>query len=58
LHQGPIALAQHGAKVAIGDVNPTGCETVETIKRDGGSAVFVETDVRNAQQVKILVAAA
>jgi NAD(P)-dependent dehydrogenase (short-subunit alcohol dehydrogenase family) len=53
-----ILFARHGAKVVIGDVNPAGHETVETIKRDGGAALFVETDVRNAQQVQNLVRAA
>ena len=53
-----LLFARHGAKVVIGDVNPEGRETVETIKREGGAALFVETDVRNAQQVQDLVAAA
>lgn len=53
-----LLFAQHGAKVVIGDVNPEGWETVETIKREGGAAIFVETDVRNAQQVQHLVATA
>ncbi len=51
-------FARHGAKVVIADVNPEGWETVEAIKREGGAALFVETDVRNAQQVQHLVAAA
>lgn len=51
-------FARHGAKVVIGDVNPEGWETVEAIKREGGAAIFVETDVRSAQQVHHLVAAA
>ncbi len=51
-------FARHGARVVIGDVNPEGRETVETIKREGGTALFVETDVRDAQQVQQLVAAA
>jgi NAD(P)-dependent dehydrogenase (short-subunit alcohol dehydrogenase family) len=53
-----LLFARHGAKVAIGDVNPEGRETVETIKREGGAALFVETDVREAHQVQHLVAAA
>lgn len=53
-----LLFARHGAKVVIGDVNPEGWETVETIKREGGTALFVETDVREAQQVQHLVAAA
>jgi NAD(P)-dependent dehydrogenase (short-subunit alcohol dehydrogenase family) len=51
-----IMFAQHGAKVVIGDVDPAGTETVEAIKGDGGDAIFVQTDVRNEQQVKNLVA--
>jgi NAD(P)-dependent dehydrogenase (short-subunit alcohol dehydrogenase family) len=51
-------FARHGAKVVIGDVNPEGRETVATIEREGGAAIFVETDVRDAQQVENLVAAA
>jgi NAD(P)-dependent dehydrogenase (short-subunit alcohol dehydrogenase family) len=53
-----LLFARHGAKVVIGDVKPEGRETVETIKREGGTALFVETDVRNAQQVARLVRAA
>ena len=53
-----LLFARHGAKVVIGDVNPEGRETVATIEREGGTALFVETDVRNAQQVEHLVAAA
>jgi NAD(P)-dependent dehydrogenase (short-subunit alcohol dehydrogenase family) len=51
-------FARHGAKVVIGDVNPEGRETAKAIEREGGSALFVETDVRNAQQVQALIAAA
>ncbi len=40
-------FAQSGAKVVIGDVDPAGLETVETIKRDRSEAVFVRTDVRD-----------
>ena len=48
-------FAKHGAKVVIGDVNPEGWETVENIKREGGAAAFIETDVRDAKQVEHLV---
>ena len=51
-------FAQSGAKVVIGDVDPVGSETVETIKRDGGEAVFVRTDVSNERDVKNLIATA
>ncbi len=53
-----LQFAQSGAKVVIGDVNPEGWETAESIKREGGAAIFVGTDVRDAQQVRHLVAAA
>ena len=53
-----LLFARHGARVVIGDLNPEGRETVSTIEREGGAALFVETDVRNAQQVQRLVGAA
>lgn len=53
-----LLFARHGARVVIGDVNPEGRETVATIKREGGAALFVETDVRDAKQVENLVATA
>ena len=53
-----MLFAQSGAKVVIGDVDPAGSETVETIKCDGGEAVFVQTDVREAKEVENLVATA
>jgi NAD(P)-dependent dehydrogenase (short-subunit alcohol dehydrogenase family) len=51
-------FAQSGAKVVIGDVDPVGSEAVEAIKREGGEAVFVKTDVRDEGDVKNLIAAA
>ena len=53
-----LLFARHGAKVVIGDVNPEGQETVEMIEREDGTALFVETDVRNAEQVENLVVTA
>ena len=53
-----LLFAQHGAKVVIGDNNPAGVETVEMIKREQGDAIFVQTDVSVADQVKNLVATA
>jgi NAD(P)-dependent dehydrogenase (short-subunit alcohol dehydrogenase family) len=53
-----LLFARQGARVVIGDVDPTGVETAETIKRDGGEALFVPTDVRDAGEVKKLVATA
>jgi NAD(P)-dependent dehydrogenase (short-subunit alcohol dehydrogenase family) len=51
-------FAQSGAKVVIGDIDPAGSETVEAIKHDGGEALFVQTDVRNEEDVKSLIATA
>ena len=53
-----LLFARHGARVVIGDLNPQGRETVEMIEREGGTALFVETNVCSAQQVQDLVAAA
>jgi NAD(P)-dependent dehydrogenase (short-subunit alcohol dehydrogenase family) len=53
-----LQFAKHGAKVVIGDNNPAGVETVEMIKREQGDAIFVQTDVSVADQVKNLVATA
>jgi len=53
-----LLFARQGAKVVVGDIDPSGRETVEMIKQDGGEALFVPTDVREASDVKNLVAAA
>ena len=53
-----VLFAQSGAKVVIGDVDPAGDETVEAIKRDGGEAIFVKTDVSDEGDVKNLIATA
>jgi NAD(P)-dependent dehydrogenase (short-subunit alcohol dehydrogenase family) len=53
-----LLFARHGVKVVIGDLNPQGRETVEAIEREGGTALFVETNVCSAQQVQDLVASA
>ena len=53
-----VLFAQSGAKVVIGDVDPAGDETVEAIKRDGGEAIFVRTDVSDEGDVKNLIATA
>lgn len=51
-------FAQSGAKIVVGDIDPAASGTVEAIKRDGGEALFVKTDVRNEGDVKNLVATA
>jgi len=53
-----LMFARHGAKVVIGDVDLAGEKTVDAIKREKGEAIFVQTDVRNAEQVRNLVAIA
>lgn len=52
------AFAKHGAKVVIGDVDDRAQETVELIEADGGTAMFVRTDVTSASDVQALVRAA
>jgi NAD(P)-dependent dehydrogenase (short-subunit alcohol dehydrogenase family) len=51
-------FAQSGAKVVIGDIDPAGSETVDEIKRDGGEAIFVNTDVSDESDVRNLIGAA
>jgi NAD(P)-dependent dehydrogenase (short-subunit alcohol dehydrogenase family) len=53
-----LLFAQSGAKVVIGDVDPAEHETIEAIKRDGGDAIFVQTDVTDNGDVKNLIATA
>jgi NAD(P)-dependent dehydrogenase (short-subunit alcohol dehydrogenase family) len=53
-----LLFARQGARVVIGDVEPAGVETAETIKQEGGEALFVRTDVREASEMKKLVATA
>jgi NAD(P)-dependent dehydrogenase (short-subunit alcohol dehydrogenase family) len=51
-----ILFAQEGAKVVVVDYVPEGGqETVEMIKRNGGEAIFVETDVSKAAAVEKMV---
>jgi len=53
-----LLFARYGARVVIGDIDPAGVETAESIKRDGGEALFFFFFVRDASDVKNLVAAA
>jgi meso-butanediol dehydrogenase / (S,S)-butanediol dehydrogenase / diacetyl reductase len=51
-----IALAREGAAVVVGDVNESeGGDTVETIARAGGQAMFVVCDVAREDDAKRLV---
>jgi dihydroanticapsin dehydrogenase len=49
-------FAKEGAKVVIGDIHPG--ETVDEIKSEGGTCIFVEMDVRVNDDAKRLVDAA
>lgn len=52
------ALAQEGAKVAIGDINQTaGEETAAHIQETGGEAFFLQTDVSQTAAVEALISA-
>lgn len=49
-------FSQEGAKIIVADFQEKeGKETVEEIKRKGGEAIFVKTDVSQSNQVKELV---
>lgn len=51
-----LAFARRGAKVVVADVDVEGGEeTVRLLKKAGGEAMFVKTDVSNAADVKALV---
>jgi len=46
-----LLFAKEGAKVVVADVNEkTGTETVDTIKNEGGDALFAKLDVSNREQ--------
>ncbi len=54
-----LLFAQHGAKVAIGDLNSEGGEAVaREIRQKGGDAFFLRTDVSSSEDAEALVAAA
>lgn len=54
-----IAYAEEGARVVIGDIREEDAdETLSIIRRSGGEALFVKTDVSNSAEVKELVAVA
>lgn len=51
-----LAFAREGAKVVVADVTVEGGEeTVALIKKAGGEAIFVKTDVSKAAEVEALV---
>lgn len=54
-----IAFAQHGAKLAIGDVNEEAVsETLRLVEEAGAEAFFLRTDVADEAEVEALVAEA
>ena len=54
-----LAFAREGAKVVVADVTVEGGEeTVAQVKKAGGEAIFVKTDVSKAVEVEALVAKA
>ncbi|WP_283136816.1 SDR family NAD(P)-dependent oxidoreductase [Rhizohabitans arisaemae] len=50
-------LASRGAKVVLADISDSGAEVAEGIRRDGGDAEFVRTDVGRESDAEALVAA-
>jgi NAD(P)-dependent dehydrogenase (short-subunit alcohol dehydrogenase family) len=50
-----LAFARQGAKICIGDVSAGAAETVDMIKKEGGEALFIKTDVTQAAAVEALV---
>ena len=52
------AFAEQGARIVIGDIGEGAAETVAQIRSDGGEAIFVPTNVADAESVQALVKAA
>jgi NAD(P)-dependent dehydrogenase (short-subunit alcohol dehydrogenase family) len=51
-----IRFAKEGAKVSVADVDSvSGEETVSLIRKYGGDAIFVKSDVKDSNQVKELI---
>ena len=51
-----LAFAREGAKVVIADVSVAGGEeTVQMVKKAGGEAIFIKTDVTKAAEVERLI---
>ena len=52
-----IAFAKEGAKVVVADIDvENGQKTVDMIKKDGGEAMLIKTDVSKAADVEAMVA--
>ena len=51
-----IIFARKGAKVVLADIDSQGGqETLETIRKTGGNAIFIKTDVSKESEVKELI---
>jgi NAD(P)-dependent dehydrogenase (short-subunit alcohol dehydrogenase family) len=51
-----LLFAEEGAKLVIADIaSGSGQETVKMIRRAGGEAIFVRTDISQADEVKTLI---
>ena len=51
-----LEFAKRGARVVVSDINETGGQaTTELIKKNGGHAIFVKTDVANVADVEHLI---
>lgn len=51
-----IMFAREGAKVVVADINDAGGqETVNTIKANGGQAIYVHTDVTRASDIERMI---
>lgn len=48
-------LAQEGARVVVADVNAEGERTADRLRRAGGEAIFVKTDVADEAQIRRMV---
>ncbi len=54
-----LLFAEHGSQVAIAEINSeTGRETERMVRKAGGEAMFIETDVTNADSVQAAIGAA
>ncbi len=54
-----VVFAQHGARVALADINREGgIETVAAVEKSGGEALFIAADVRSEHDVAMMIRAA
>lgn len=50
-----FGLAQEGAKVVIVDLSPAGEQVAQTIRQNGGEALFIQTNVSNLDAVQAMI---